>query len=128
MHDINAALTAEKTHTYSLDTCYTNSYVLYDIRTYFDADGNFGEFNVTYVDINLDFSYSDNLTGYTYLSYQNEVRVNIPRNTYILPNIETSLFSGSVGVITDLSGESKTVTIAYNAISDDSHYGYSEYP
>jgi len=128
MHDINAALTAEKTHTYSLDTCYTNSYVLYDKRTYFDADGTFGEFNVTYVDVNLDFTYSDNLTGYTYLSYQNVVRVNIPRNTYILPNINISKFSGSVGVVAELMDNGPTVTIAYNAIYDESHYGYSEYP
>lgn len=128
MHDINAALTAEKTHTYSLDTCYTNSYVLYDKRTYFDADGNFGEFNVTYVDVNLDFTYSDNLTGYTYLSYQNAVRVNIPRNTYILPNIKSSKFSGSVGVVAGLTDRYETIKFAYNAIYDESHYGYSEYP
>ena len=128
MHDINTALNAEKTHTYSLDTCYTNSYVLYDKRTYFDADGNFGEFNVTYVDVNLDFTYSDNLTGYTYLSYQNEVRINIPRNTYVLPNIRSTKFSGSCGVITELTDKSATIKVAYNAVYDNSHYGYSEYP
>ena len=128
MHDINAALTTEKTHTYSLNTCYTNSYVLYDKRTYFDADGNFGEFNVTYVDVNLDFTYSDNLTGYTYLSYQNEIRINIPRNTYVLSNIKNLKYSGSCGVTTELMNKDATIKVAYNAIFDKSHYGYSGYP
>ena len=112
MHDINVAKSSESKYTYTLTNCYTNTYVLFN--------------DTSYVDVNMDYTYVDKFTGYTYNSYNESLRIDIPTNTYVIPSNYVTKVPDPNKVFWDGLWEVDGEWIK-ETVSDTSHYGNNDY-